>query len=198
MKHKPSLQECSDMNPLLEPASQMKPNHFEFEFPTAISDPAAKAASQNDIVFCGKIIGRQTDSNPADTIRKNPFLVRSESIGKLNSGRHRGSISYLQSSSDGEHRRRSSGSWKHHNGLFGVLKHPLQMELSDIKTRQGRVEPVSLPRLPAVDNGETEIGGGRKSKWGLVRRLSLKRRDRGPPTSAFAKGSFGCLPIPLA
>ncbi|KAK4272134.1 hypothetical protein QN277_020726 [Acacia crassicarpa] len=176
----------------------MNQDHVEFEFPTAISDSGTNAALQNDIVFCGKILGRQTDPNPSDTVRKNPFLVRSESIGKINSGRHSGLVSYLKSSSDGEHRRRNSWSWRYHNGLFGVLKYPVQMELSDIKTRQERMEPTSLPKLPAVEGGETEISSGRKSKWGLVRRLSLKRRERGPPMTAVAKGSFGCLPIPLA
>lgn len=196
MKHTPFLDESTDTCPLL------RSNHveFDFEFPTAISSSSTKASVQNDIVFCGKIIGQKANPNSSETVRNNnPFLARTESVGKISSGRHSGSISYLKSSSDGDNRRRSSGSWKHYNGLFGVLKYPMQMELSDIKMRQERMEPVSLPRFPAVDGGEVVVGGGRKSKWALVRRLSLKRRERRSlPISTVAKGSFGCLPIPLA
>lgn len=197
MEHNPYLHRPTYPHPPTQPASGKDLSPFEFEFPTAISDPGMNPALSNDILFCGKIIARQTDPNPPHAVPKNPFLLRSESFGRINSDRHNRSISYSQSSSAGENRRRrSSGSWKNYNGLFGALKYPLQMELSDIRMRQERRVSASLPRLPVDGDGATMTGGGRKSRWDLVRRLSLRRR--GPPMSAFAKASFGCLPIPLA
>jgi hypothetical protein len=47
-------------------------------------------------------------------------------------------------------------------GIFGSLKFPLQMGLSDIKMRQERMEPITLSKFTAED-------GGKKSCSKLVR-----------------------------
>ncbi|KAI4351356.1 hypothetical protein L6164_005729 [Bauhinia variegata] len=165
---------------------------LDFQFP-AVANPA----TLNDIVFCGKVMVRKAEPAPAP---KDPFLSRSESIGRLilgrtssglNSGRDKRSDS-LRSYSTGENgSSRSSSTRKRFGGLFGILRFPLQMELTDIKKRQERMEPVTLPAFPGDGDGESASGGGGKSCWELVR--PLKRRSH--LMSVLAKTSFGCIPV---
>ncbi|KAI4357198.1 hypothetical protein L6164_001163 [Bauhinia variegata] len=129
----------------------------------------------------GKVIVRQTEPAPPS---KDPFQSRSESFGRLifgrtssrsNSGQDRRTDS-LQSYFAVENRcSRSSSTRKRYSGLLGILRFPLQMELSDIKKRQGRMESLGLPAFPGYGNGESASGGGGKSWWELVR--PLKRRN---------------------
>ncbi|RDY04038.1 hypothetical protein CR513_12305, partial [Mucuna pruriens] len=140
-------------------------NSSEFEFPATASSNAVP----NDVVFCGKVITRRAET-------ENRVLLRSESSGPTNE-----SVARLRSPSGRENRwRRSESCRKHYNGMFGTVKFPLQMELSDIKMRQDRREP--LPPLPAKDDGD-----GGDSCWELVRPL----RRRGPLKNAL----FRCFPI---
>ena len=153
------------------PVSQAGAGHSNFEFPRAISP-----AVPNDVVFCGKIITRQTGPGPQPH--------KPESSAEINSGRTNGFTAMLRSPSLRENRcRRSDSARKRYNGMFGTVKFPLQMDLSDMKMRQERNEPMPLPKLPAED-------GGGESCWELVRPL----RRRGTLMSVLAKASFGCIP----
>ncbi|KAI4357215.1 hypothetical protein L6164_001178 [Bauhinia variegata] len=172
--------------------SQKSMESLDFRFPAVVN-----TATPNDIVFCGKVMVRQTEPAPPP---KDPFQSRSESFGRLiigqtssepNSGQDRRSDS-LRSYSAVENRcSRSSSTRKRYSGLFGILRFPLQMELSDIKNRQGKMEPATLPAFPGDGDRELASGGGGRSCWELVR--PLKRRNH---LMAFlAKTSFGCIPV---
>ncbi|MCI39738.1 hypothetical protein A2U01_0060970, partial [Trifolium medium] len=65
----------------------------------------------------------------------------------------------LPSSRENRYRRSGSGR-KNCSGMFGIAKFPLQMELSDMKMRQERREPIKLP-LPKY----TAEDGGGESCW---------------------------------
>lgn len=152
----------------------MKRSEFEFPatvFPSAVSD---------DVVLFGKLITRRTgEPGPAPCEKsENRVLLRSES----SSGGTNGFVAWLRSPSGRESRYRKSESCRSRYKM--VLKFPLQMELSDIKMRQERREPMPQPppppRVTAKDDGE--------SCWELVRPL----RRQGTLKNAF----FGCfLPI---
>ncbi|GAU32203.1 hypothetical protein TSUD_277830 [Trifolium subterraneum] len=149
---------------LLEIGSISKPvtKQTNFEFPTSVSNEL-----QNNVVFCGKLITRKTEPDQALQKRKDNVVVTGM---KLPSGR--------------ENRYRRSGSErKNFSGMFGIAKFPLQMELSDIKMRQGRREPIPLPKLMAE-----ETGG--ESCWEIVRPLRHQGSIMG-----FLKASFGCIRI---
>lgn len=168
--------------------SDMDPNHFAFEFPTAISDPSTNPALPNDIVFCGRVMVPQSEPDPPQKA-KNPFLLRSDSFAKLNATRsHRFITPTL--TEENRCRRSTSCRKKHRNGLFGMLKFPLHMELSEMKMRQGRREPAPLPKFTANGSGDWEIGDdGGKSCWQVMRPL----RRQGLLMSALAKATFGLL-----
>jgi len=141
----------------------------EFEFPLATG--TAFGAVPDDVVFCGKVIKRRSESE----IRA---PLRSESSRRPN-----GFVAWLRSPSGREIRcRRSESFQRRYNGAFGaVMKFPLQMELSDIKMRQDRRDSrPPPPRFTALDDGD-------ESCWELVRPL----RRRGTLKNAL----FGCLPI---
>ncbi|OIV90140.1 hypothetical protein TanjilG_01594 [Lupinus angustifolius] len=94
-------------------------------------------------------------------------------------------FSGLRSSSGKENRyQKIGGSRKHYNGMFGTVKFPLQMELSDMKMRQERREK-PLPKLPAME----EDNGG-EGCWELIR--PLKRR--GMLMRALVRASL-CIPM---
>ncbi|CAJ1947513.1 unnamed protein product [Sphenostylis stenocarpa] len=149
----------------------------EFEFPATISSSDVA----DDVVFCGKVITRRTEPGPApQRDSETRVLLRSESSGRTNRF-----SAFLRSPSGREFRcRRSESCRKRYNGMFGTVKFPLQMELSDIKTRRERREalPPPPPVLTAKDDGD-----GRESCWELVRPL----RRRGMLKNAL----FTCLPI---
>ncbi|QCD96123.1 hypothetical protein DEO72_LG6g825 [Vigna unguiculata] len=138
----------------------------EFEFPATAS---VSSAVPDDIVFCGKVITRRSESETR-------VLLRSESSGRTN-----GFVAWLRSPSGRESRcRRSESCRRRYNKVFGAVKFPLQMELSDIKMRQDRIESRPPPRFTAKDDGG-------ESCWELVRPM----RRRGSLKNAL----FGCLPI---
>ncbi|CAK8533184.1 unnamed protein product [Lathyrus sativus] len=149
------------INKLLEPGSVSKKDtsRTDFEFATS-----ALTELPNDVVFFGKVITRKTEPQ---TRTENAVVpgIRS-SLGK-------------------ESRYQRSGSErKRYTGLFGMVKFPLQMELSDIKMRQERREPVPLPKFT------TKEDGGGESCWEMARPL----RRRGTIMS-YLKASFGCIHI---
>lgn len=152
----------------------------EFEFPATVISTTVP----NDVVFCGKVITRRTEPGSAQQDEgETRSLLRSESSGRVN-----GFSAWLRSPSGREIRCRRSESFqrrKHYNGMFGTVKFPLQMELSDIKMRQDRREPPPPPpqlRVSAKDGGD-----GGESCWELVRPL----RRGGTLKNAL----FRCLPI---
>jgi hypothetical protein len=150
---------------LFETGSISKPvtKQTDFEFSTSVSSEL-----HNDVVFCGKVITRKTESDPAPQKRKDNTVVAGV---KFPSGR--------------ENRYRRSGSErKNFSGMFGIAKFPLQMELSDIKMRQERREPIPLPKFTAEEDG------GGESCWEIVRPL----RRQGSIMSLL-KASFGCIRI---
>ncbi|KAK7316143.1 hypothetical protein VNO77_34915 [Canavalia gladiata] len=154
----------------------------EFEFPAAVFSSAVP----NDVVFCGKVITRRTEPGSEPEMRNESvekrFLLRSESSSKSNRF-----VAWLRSPSGREIRcRRSESSRKRYNGILGTVKFPLQMELSDIKMRQERREPLPMPKFAAKDDGDNG-----ESYWELVRPL----RRRGMLMNALAKASFGCIPV---
>ncbi|KAJ1391541.1 hypothetical protein SESBI_36524 [Sesbania bispinosa] len=156
------------------PVSHVDAPRSDFEFPTSVPQTGAVP---NDVVFCGKVISRQTELGPAPQ-------ASAESEKPL--GRANGFTAWSRSPSGRENRcRRSDSCRKRYNGMFGTVKFPLQMELSDIKMRQERREPMPLSKVPVEENGGD-------SCWELVRPL----RRRGNLLSALlAKVSFRCMPI---
>ncbi|RHN50503.1 hypothetical protein MtrunA17_Chr6g0458131 [Medicago truncatula] len=103
------------------------------------------------------------------------------------SDRHNVFVAGLRSPSGRENRwQRSSSDRKSYTGIFGTVKFPLQMELSDMKTRQDRKLAMTVPKFTAEDGGE-------KSFWELVRPL----RRRGKFMSSL-KSSFKIRCISIA
>lgn len=172
----------------------------EFEFPKHDSETAL----QNDVVFCGKVMIPKTEQNP--------FLVRSESFRKPKSRNGFSAVRDLRSESlrlpaaKGHSRlRRSDSGWRRLNSLFGVVKFPVQMELSDMKKRQQELnEQRSLsPKLAAEHDGETgtAVGDGKSCwrTWRLVWPLRRKGQSQRFHLLNVAPSSlsFGCLPLTL-
>ncbi|KAK7271883.1 hypothetical protein RJT34_28137 [Clitoria ternatea] len=166
----------------LKPETVFNTGHSEFEFPATVF--SISNSVPNNVVFCGKVITRRTE--PASSGGEGRVLWRSESF----SGPSNQFVAWIRSPSGRENRwRRSESSRKRYNGMFGTVKFPLQMELSDIKMRQERREPLPLPKIPAKDDGDKDGG---ESCWELVRPL----RRRGTLLNALAKATFGgCIPI---
>ncbi|KAK4282305.1 hypothetical protein QN277_013700 [Acacia crassicarpa] len=163
----------------------MNADHFDFEFPTLISDPSTSPA-RNDIVFWGQLMHPQSEPHPP--LEANHSLLRSRSLVKSDTGRSDG---FLKPLPGGNRSRRSASCRKYRNGLFGILKFPVEMNLSDMKMRQGRREPLPVPQLPEDDSADWASGGdGGQSCWEMVRPL----RRRSPLLSALVKATFGCIP----
>lgn len=145
----------------------------EFEFPASVP------SISNDVVFCGKVIARRTEPGSAPHNKENRVLLISEYSGRSN-----GFVKSLRSPSGKENRcRRNKSCRKLYNGMFGTVKFPLHMELSDIKVRRDRRDPpppLPPPRFEAEDDGD-----GGESCWELVRPL----RRAGTLKNAF----FGCF-----
>lgn len=196
MKQYPKL-----LEPTVPAGSPKGTRHFDFQFPTAISDYTANPALQNDIVFCGKVMTRRTGPGSVTERTKNPFLERSESFRKPKpvrsnsssfSGRDKRSGSLrLPATGDTRLLRSDSSCRRHFNSLFGVVKFPVQMELSDMRKRQERREPTPLPEIPADIDGKLMAAGAGKSCWQLIRPLKRK----GHFLRGFAAASFGCAPL---
>ncbi|GAU32205.1 hypothetical protein TSUD_277850 [Trifolium subterraneum] len=132
----------------------------DFEFLPGVSNEVS-----NDVVFCGKVITRKTEPDPAQQTKRNTAVVAG-----------------IKSSSGRENRYRRSGS-ERKSFMFGIAKFPLQMELSDIKMRQERKVPMPLKFTAQEDSGG-------ESCWEMVRPL----RRQGSIIS-FLKASFGCIRI---
>jgi hypothetical protein len=108
----------------------------------------------NDVVFCGKVISRK--------IKPDSALQKKQTEGENTFDRKNIFIAGLRSPSGRENLwQRSDSDRKSYTGIFGTVKFPLQMGLSDMKMRQERKEPVTLSKFM------TE-GGGKKSFRELV------------------------------
>lgn len=87
----------------------------------------------------------------------------------------------------GSYRYQSGGSRKY-NVLIGLTKIQPEMDLSEIRKRQGRRGPV--PLFPVAGVEEPVIASGGRSHWGLLRPLRSKSRLG----RVLALASFGCFP----
>ncbi|CAJ1947772.1 unnamed protein product [Sphenostylis stenocarpa] len=130
-----------------------------FEFPTLICN----SPLQRHVVFCGKIIHRQPQPSS-----RHPFMTRSNSYEKWKPVRpaDRGQRWASLQFPDTGHSR------KYVNGLFGVVKFPVQMELSDIRKRQS----AQSARLAAAADGEPQKDVRSGLEWQLIRTLRRKSR----------------------
>ncbi|TKY46297.1 hypothetical protein E2542_SST28335 [Spatholobus suberectus] len=126
--------------------------HFSFEFPTLVSD----LALQNDVVFCGKVIIRQSTEPCLEDPVRSKFFSKPKPVRPVNRDQRWGS--FQLPATRYSRLQRSSSSRRYSNGLFGVVKFPVQMELSDMKKRQSAL----LPKLATVRDDESEKGGGEK------------------------------------
>jgi len=152
---------------LLQPRS-------DFEFHTGFTTSPPK-----EVIFCGKLITSKTEPGSARQ------MIRREE--ENTSDRNNVFVAGLRSPSGRENRwQRSSSDKKSYTGIFGTVKFPLQMELSDMKTRQDRKLAMTVPKFTAEDGGE-------KSCWELIRPL----RRRGKFMSSL-KSSFRIRCISIA
>lgn len=147
-----------------------------FEFLNESSD--SENYTFSDIIFCGKIIRHENDvlehqeQNLSPLFRSNSFhrpVIRPVNQNRANSARFYGSqnlervnISGLTSMSAKSRRRMF---------MFGPVKFNPEMELSEIKQRQGRRRTVVIPRSE---------GGGDTAA--LVKSRKKKKEEEGGPT----------------
>ncbi|WJX70865.1 hypothetical protein P8452_54926 [Trifolium repens] len=132
------------------PVSNSNTARPDFEFNTGSTNSLS-----NDVVFCGKVISRKTEPGSA--------LQKKQIEGEKTSDEKNVFVAGLRTPSGRENRwRRSDSDRKSYIGIFGTLKFPLQMGLSDIKMRQERMEPMTLSKFTVED-------GGKKSCSELVR-----------------------------
>ncbi|EXB80111.1 hypothetical protein L484_013438 [Morus notabilis] len=87
----------------------------------------------------------------------------------------------------GSHRysRSGKGGSRKHKVMIGLVKLQPEMELSEIRKRQGRRSPA--PMFPATGVTGEEAGG--RSHWGILRPLWCRAHF----VSALTKASFSCL-----
>ncbi|CAK8533185.1 unnamed protein product [Lathyrus sativus] len=142
-----------------------------FEFNTGfISSPPS------DVVLFGKVISRKTEPGSASQKRQTKEESTSDRINVFVAGLRSPSGRYNLW-------RRSNSDRKSYSGIFGTVKFPLQMELSDMKMRQERREPMPFPKFTSKDDGG-------ESYWELVRPL----RRRGSLMRTLMS-SFSCTSI---
>ncbi|CAK8533189.1 unnamed protein product [Lathyrus sativus] len=149
---------------LLQPDSTRPGFEFNAGF---ISSPPS------DVVFCGKVISRKTEASQKTQMEGESTSDRiNVFVAGLRSPSGRGNLWW-----------RSNSDRKSYTGIFGTVKFPLQMELSDMKTRQERREPMPLPKFTTKDDGG-------ESYWELVRPI----RRRGSIMRTLMS-SFSCISI---
>ncbi|PRQ58867.1 hypothetical protein RchiOBHm_Chr1g0363961 [Rosa chinensis] len=153
------------------PASVSEPEDF-FEFAV---DPVYGYYPM-DIVFCGKSI-------PCSKPMNKQFGSRSESF-KL--GHCPSSQSHHVIQEHKSLKSKSSNSRKH---LIGLVKyHQQEMDLNEIRKRQGRRAPVAM--FPVNGGEKPEVKSEGKGQSGVMRPL----RCRSHLLSALAKAALGCIP----
>lgn len=152
------------------------------------------------IIFCGRIM-HQKEVSAYNLQTKSKW--RSESLNKAHIMHSIGFTNTIRSNSlrvpgpkpdtapaTGSYRHPDSCSRKH-KVFIGPVKIRPEMELSEIRKRQGRRAPV--PMFPVVGGDESVIVGGKsgggRSHWGLLRPL----RCRSHLASVLAR-AFGCVP----
>ncbi|CAL5185724.1 unnamed protein product [Lathyrus oleraceus] len=158
---------------LLQPRSVSQPDltrpGFEFNVGFINSPPS-------DVVLFGKVISRKAEPGSASQ--------KPQTEGESTSDRINIFVAGLRSPSGRENLwRRSNSDRKTYSGIFGTVKFPLQMELSDMKMRQERREPLPLPKFTTKDDGG-------ESYWELVRPI----RRRGSVMRTLMS-SFSCISI---
>lgn len=169
------------------PNYRNSPSHF-FEF-SIDSKPETNCPSTDRILFCGRVIHqKQRDPLPAKLQPKQ----RSESFNKSQTFHSARLTSPTRSSSfrapaTGSYRYQSGGSRKY-KVLIGLTKIQPEMDLSEIRKRQGRRGPV--PMFPVAGAEEPVIASGGRSHWGLLRPL----RSKSHLGRVLALASFGCFP----
>ncbi|KAG6669912.1 hypothetical protein I3843_01G267500 [Carya illinoinensis] len=186
----------SDPFPPTYPCSPSRPELFEFS-----TNPNAEMKPEIDtIIFCGRIM-HQKEVSAYNLQTKSKW--RSESLNKAHIMHSIGFTNTIRSNSlrvpgpkpdtapaTGSYRHPDSCSRKH-KVFIGPVKIRPEMELSEIRKRQGRRAPV--PMFPVVGGDESVIVGGKsgggRSHWGLLRPL----RCRSHLASVLAR-AFGCVP----
>ncbi|KAB1219648.1 hypothetical protein CJ030_MR3G011092 [Morella rubra] len=178
-------------------SSPSRQDFFEFStHPNLEMSPAL-----DSIIFCGRVMHKKELP-----LNESQNKWRSESFNKAqifhsaklteasirsHSFRVKGPKS-VPAPATGSFRYSSSGS-KKHKVLIGLAKIQPEMELSEIRKRQGRRPPV--PMFPPVGTEEPVISGDRsgggKSLWRLLRPF----RCRSHLTNTLARSSFGCFPL---
>ncbi|MCI01054.1 hypothetical protein A2U01_0022078 [Trifolium medium] len=99
-----------------------------------------------------------------------PASERKQTEGENAFDRKNVFVAGLRSPSGKENRwRRSDSDRKSYTGIFGTVKFPLQMGLSDMKMRQERKEPVTLSKFMAEDGGKKSF---RELVWRRGRLMS--------------------------
>lgn len=151
--------------------SQSDSTRPDFEFNVgSISSPPS------DVVLFGKVISRKTEPGSASQ--------RTQTEAESTSDRINVFVAGLRSPSGRDNLwRRSNSDRKSFTGIFGTVKFPVQMELSDIKMRQERREPMPLPKFTTKDDSG-------ESYWELVRPLRRRRS-----LMRTLKSSFSCISI---
>ncbi|KAM1019806.1 hypothetical protein ACFX15_040401 [Malus domestica] len=172
----------SEENPMASASYSSDLDAF-FEFPV---DPI-RGYIPMDVVFCGKPIHLRNEEPQIE----NPFFSRSESF-KFSSPSHPHSHRSESELVSCRSHSPSSNSRKH-KVLIGLVKYQPEMDMNEIRKRQGRRTPA--PMFPVISGGElASVGGGRsgsgKGHWRLMRAL----RCRFHLLNALAKATLGCMP----
>ncbi|KAK7364699.1 hypothetical protein VNO80_13440 [Phaseolus coccineus] len=145
-----------------------------FEFPSL----------QSDVVFGGKLTGCQTHPSSEHQLmaRSNPYR-KLKLVRCVDHAQRRCSLQ-LPETGYSRFQRRNTCSKKYASRLFGVVKFPLQMKLSDIKRRQSER---SARLAAAARDGEQEKGEKSGLEWRLIRTL---RRKSAQWLNALSTSSF--------
>ncbi|GMY08729.1 conserved [Fagus crenata] len=190
-------QEPDSYSPKYFPNSPSRPDMFEFS-----KNPINPTNPKDTMIFCGRVIHQKNQQDQSH--RQALFLSRSESFNKsqkFHSARFTGNARSnslrvpTPAPATGSSRYYHKSDSKKHKVLIGLAKIQPEMDLNEIRKRQGRRAPV--PMFPVVDGGEPVVAGGGKSggtgksHWGLLRPL----RCRGHATNALARAAFGCFPL---
>ncbi|KAK1275428.1 hypothetical protein QJS04_geneDACA003999 [Acorus gramineus] len=133
---------------------------------------SSEMCAAEDIFFCGKLLPlRPNQANEEQTRRPKPTHRRKlESFDEFNGGTT--IREYLKGSSESRRLQRTTSQRpkpKWYVIVFGSVKVPGEMEMSDIRSRQMRRKPVPPPLKTASVN--------RGSAWRLLQSLSCKGHD---------------------
>lgn len=158
--------------------------HSEEETPATVSEPEdffefsvdpVYGYYPMDIVFCGKSISSSKPINKQLGSRSESFKLGHCPSSQSHVMQHHKSL-----------KSKSSNSHKH---LIGLVKyHQQEMDLNEIRKRQGRRAPVAM--FPVNGGEKPEVKSEGKGQSGVMRPL----RCRSHLLNALAKAALGCIP----